>query len=72
LQPRGFKILLEIMVREPHLRTVEVPYTFEDREWGRTKASLRQGLQYVAHLGTLRLSTAGERLRTRHTANTHP
>jgi dolichol-phosphate mannosyltransferase len=70
LRPRGFKILLEIMVREPTLRTVEVPYTFEDRAWGDTKASLRQGVQYVAHLGTLRMSTAREHLRTRRSPNT--
>jgi dolichol-phosphate mannosyltransferase len=70
LRPRGFKILLEVMVREPGLRTGEVPYKFDERTWGDTKASLRQGVQYIAHLGILRLSSARERLRTQRGAIT--
>jgi len=65
LRPRGFKILLEILVRQRGLRAVEAPYQFDERAWGETKASLRQGAQYLSHLGTLRLSTVCDRLPTR-------
>lgn len=54
LQPRGFKILLEILVRR-RLRVREIPFTFEDRFDGRSKADLRQGALYVRHLLGLRL-----------------
>jgi len=53
LQPRGFKILLEILVRNP-LRVVEVPFIFGERVSGESKASLRQGLRFVVQLATLR------------------
>jgi dolichol-phosphate mannosyltransferase len=34
LRPRGFKILLELLVRHPGLRATEIPYTFADRHAG--------------------------------------
>src|SRR5919197_5533050 len=37
LRPRGFKILLEILVRFPHLRVREVPFQFERRQSGESK-----------------------------------
>jgi dolichol-phosphate mannosyltransferase len=57
LQPRGFKILLEILVRTPRLRVGEVPFTFGTRHAGTSKASLREGLTYFARLVSLRLGT---------------
>ncbi|MCM8748191.1 glycosyltransferase [Thermomicrobiaceae bacterium CFH 74404] len=56
LRPRGFKILLEILVRHPHLRTVEVSFQLDRRHAGRSKASLREGMRYLVHLTALRLS----------------
>jgi len=53
LRPRGFKILLEILVRNP-LRVVEVPFIFGERVSGESKASLRQGVRFVVQLATLR------------------
>ncbi|MCS7257209.1 MAG: glycosyltransferase [Thermomicrobium sp.] len=55
LRPRGFKILLEILVRHPQLRVVEVSYVFGHRHAGQSKASLREGFRYLGHLATLRL-----------------
>jgi dolichol-phosphate mannosyltransferase len=53
LRPRGFKILLEILVRRR--RTVaEVPFTFGPRRAGTSKASLRQGLWFLWQLVDLR------------------
>ncbi len=53
LQPRGFKILLEILARKT-LRVAEVPFSFADRFAGRSKASFRQGLSFLAQLAALR------------------
>ena len=53
LQPRGFKILLEILVRSD-VRIAEVPMTFAERRHGSSKATLRQGMTFAAHLARLR------------------
>ncbi|MBO1330982.1 glycosyltransferase [Streptomyces sp. VRA16 Mangrove soil] len=59
LRPVGFKILLEILVRHPAARVAEVAYTFEPRQAGRSKASVREGFAFVRHVGRLRRSVAG-------------
>lgn len=53
LTPRGFKILLEILARHS-LRVAEVPFDFADRHAGSSKASLRQGMHFLAQLTALR------------------
>lgn len=53
LKPRGFKILLEILARRP-LRIAEVPFDFADRHAGESKASVRQGVHFLAQLTALR------------------
>jgi len=53
LQPRGFKILLEILARND-LRIAEVPMEFAERRHGTSKASLRQGAMFLEHLARLR------------------
>jgi glycosyltransferase involved in cell wall biosynthesis len=55
LRPRGFKILLELLVRNRGLRTTEVAYAFADRSAGESKGSLREGLTYARSLAVLRL-----------------
>ena len=53
LQPEGFKLLLEILVRG-NIRTVaEVPYRFGLRHAGKSKANFRVGLDYLQLLGRL-------------------
>jgi dolichol-phosphate mannosyltransferase len=52
-RPMGFKILLEILVCAPELRVAEVPLNFRARKAGVSKASLRQGLEYLAHITSL-------------------
>jgi dolichol-phosphate mannosyltransferase len=54
--PRGFKVLLEIVVRTPGLRIAELAFEFGKRHAGESKASLREGLRYLSHLWSLRLS----------------
>jgi dolichol-phosphate mannosyltransferase len=56
LNPTGFKILLEILVRTPGLRRAEVAYEFAPRYAGDSKASLKEGMVYLRHLARLRLA----------------
>lgn len=53
LRPQGFKILLEVLARSD-LRIAEIPMEFGERRHGTSKASLRQGATFVAHLARLR------------------
>ncbi|MFK4813128.1 GtrA family protein, partial [Devosia sp. ZW T5_3] len=53
LRPQGFKILLEILARTD-LRIAEVPMEFAERRHGTSKASIRQGTTFLAHLARLR------------------
>ncbi|MFT4229315.1 MAG: glycosyltransferase family 2 protein [Microbacterium sp.] len=53
LRPRGYKILLEMLARKP-LRVAEVPFAFEPRYAGESKASVRQGVHFLAQLAQLR------------------
>ncbi|MDR6866536.1 dolichol-phosphate mannosyltransferase [Microbacterium resistens] len=53
LQPNGFKILLEILVRSD-VRVAEVPMEFGERLHGTSKATFRQGTTFLAHLTRLR------------------
>lgn len=62
LRPRGFKILLEILVRHPELPTREVPFVFGTRAHGDSKASLMQGWQYARQLVELRRGGAARPL----------
>lgn len=56
LKPRGFKILLELLMRNRSLRVVELPYVFVDRTQGKSKLSLSvilaffmQSVEILAH-----------------------
>lgn len=53
LRPQGFKILLEVLARSD-VRIAEVPMEFSERRHGTSKASLRQGATFIAHLTRLR------------------
>lgn len=53
LRPRGFKILLEILASHD-LLVREVPFVFGERFTGQSKASWRQGREFVHQLLSLR------------------
>jgi dolichol-phosphate mannosyltransferase len=59
LRPRGFKILLELLIRHPALRSAEVAFTFGERRAGRSKATIREGLRYLSLLARLRFARFG-------------
>ncbi len=54
LRPKGFKILLEILVRNPRLRKAEVPFHFGQRLTGESKASAKEAFKYLHLLWALR------------------
>ncbi|AEM37881.1 glycosyl transferase family 2 [Pyrolobus fumarii 1A] len=50
LEPRSWKILLEILVKAKPGRVVEVPYVFHERLHGKSKLKPRHMLEYLLHL----------------------
>lgn len=53
LDPIGYKIALELIVRHGWKHVVEIPITFSDRSAGQTKLDLGEQLRYLRHLGRL-------------------
>ncbi len=54
LNPRGYKILLEILVRCSPTKVGEIPYVFKQRLYGASKLGFKTIIDYVIHV--LRLS----------------
>jgi glycosyltransferase involved in cell wall biosynthesis len=69
LRPAGFKVLLEILVRNPVARVAEVAYRFEPRAAGASKASLREGATFLRHVARLRAARLARQLRERPATN---
>jgi dolichol-phosphate mannosyltransferase len=53
LQPQGFKILLEILVKGRMRSAAEIPYRFGLRHAGSSKADLKVAFDYLSLLGKL-------------------
>jgi dolichol-phosphate mannosyltransferase len=53
LQPRGYKILLEILMEGEFNRVTEVPFTFVTRDEGESKLNTKQQIEYIRHLYSL-------------------
>ena len=53
IHPLGYKILLEISVKCPCRKVVEVPIQFADRQFGRSKLNFREQLLFLLHLKRL-------------------
>ncbi len=51
---RGFKILIDILARAPMARVSEVPYIFRKRENEESKATFKQGMEFLRHILYLR------------------
>jgi dolichol-phosphate mannosyltransferase len=62
LRPLGYKILLELVVRNRPGRIVEVPYAFQQRHAGESKSSAAEGVRFLKHLGMLRLGAQRTRM----------
>jgi len=57
LNPLGYKILLEVLVKGDYKKIAEVPYIFAARKKGGSKAGMRQYLISLAHLIRLRMQS---------------
>jgi len=53
LNPKGYKIGLEIIAKGNYSRVIEVPYVFQDRKYGESKLTNKVMREYVAHLFSL-------------------
>ena len=53
LTPTGYKILLEVLVRGNASHIAEVPYTFKERERGKSNLTFREQLNFLKHLSRL-------------------
>jgi dolichol-phosphate mannosyltransferase len=53
LNPIGFKIGLEVMVKARYRKWEEVPYVFTDRRYGQSKFNNREVINYLRHLAVL-------------------
>jgi dolichol-phosphate mannosyltransferase len=62
LQPLGYKILLELVVRNRPGRIVEVPYSFQPRHAGESKSSMAEGVRFLRHLAILRFGAKRVRM----------
>jgi dolichol-phosphate mannosyltransferase len=65
LEPIGWKISLEVLVRSRASKLVEYPYAFAARADGDSKATFAQGLLVLRHIMTLLFSMAGVQRFTR-------
>ncbi len=63
LDPIGFKIGFEVIARGRYRKVVEVPYTFRDREAGRSKFGTREVLHYALQLAKVARDKVAGRLR---------
>jgi putative flippase GtrA len=57
-RPRGFKILLELLVKSGPLRVSEVPYSFQDRADGESNADANEGARFIRQLWNLRVRSS--------------
>jgi dolichol-phosphate mannosyltransferase len=55
LKAKGYKILLEVLVKGSYSKVVEVPITFKDREKGESKLGSKVIFNYLQHLFKLYL-----------------
>lgn len=55
INPRGFKLLLEILYKSMNVKIAHVPYNFKVRKFGKTKLTLAIGFEYLLALLDLKL-----------------
>ncbi|MFC5700460.1 glycosyltransferase [Cohnella faecalis] len=60
LQPIGWKILLELLVRSDYSNVREIPYSFHSRDLGSSKLNLKEQWNYIRHLGRLLRSSESD------------
>ena len=63
LDPIGYKILLELLIKSDAVHTEEIAYTFREREEGDSQMGLLTVVNYVRHLLRLKVGTVRFALR---------
>jgi dolichol-phosphate mannosyltransferase len=58
LTPIGYKILLEVLAKGNYKKVEEIPYVFQERKRGGSKAGLRQYLASLVHVWRLSIQTS--------------
>ncbi len=64
LNPKGFKLLMEILGKSPAARVKETPITFVNRRSGKSKLSVAEALKFIGlcvELGHIRLGATPAR-----------
>ncbi|GAB6876276.1 glycosyltransferase [Thermaerobacter litoralis] len=61
LNPVGWKILIEVLVKGRYRRVVEIPYAFKARAAGESKMGWREQWEYLVHLVRLIASSPEDR-----------
>lgn len=61
LSPVGWKILMEILVRGKYSKVKEIPYKFEKRDYGNSKMSFIEQINYLKHIFRLVKDSADDR-----------
>lgn len=61
LQPIGWKILIEVLMRGRYDRIVEIPYRFAPRVAGTSNMSFKQQMHYMRHIGKLIVESPEDR-----------
>lgn len=70
LAPRGFKLLLEILVKGQYQTISEIPFTFKDRTQGQSKLNFQTYLEFIIQLLDLYSYTICRRsIFTKHASN---
>ena len=70
LNPIGFKIGLELLVRGRYKKYCEIPFIFQDREKGQSKLGFKEIRNYLVQLGQLVLYSVRTRARRERVAPT--
>jgi dolichol-phosphate mannosyltransferase len=55
LNPLGYKILMEILVKGMYCNVTEIPYIFKNRKKGKSKLNLKEIFDYVIFLMKMRM-----------------
>jgi dolichol-phosphate mannosyltransferase len=61
LDPIGWKILMEVLVKGHYQSVHEIPYSFEARDAGESKMSMKEQWHYLRHIGKLLWNSPDDR-----------
>jgi dolichol-phosphate mannosyltransferase len=66
INPIGFKILLEVLIKGKYSKVKELPIIFNDREGGKSKLGSKQVFEYLKQLGLIYWGIFTGKIKRRH------